>query len=89
MFGVRLSLRVVHSKSTPKGLRYRLWSMVSERYATEPLTGDEMRALLLDEARRDAESEVDEAMARAATTGTSRQCPDRHPSGEWNAEKLP
>lgn len=80
-------LRVLHCKATADGLRYRVWSTSSDQYLTEPLTESEMRELLLNEARRDAEESIGQNLARAASMGSSRRRDDRTPASDWDRER--
>jgi len=92
---------VIHARRSPENtILYRLWSTISDAYATDVLTEEELREALLEDAKHRAQRMIDEAVheanyriERANTYGTSERVfaiDDLLPSkinGPWNTER--
>ncbi len=65
----------IHARNKKKGLRFRIWSTVTDSYLTEDLTEDELRRYTLESAVCNAIEvylrEIEERIRRAKTYGSS------------------
>ena len=62
---------VLKARKTSTGLMFRIWSDESDSYVTEPITEEQLRKLLLEEAIREHQREVTVRIERATQRGTS------------------
>lgn len=67
--------RWIDARQTPDGIRYRVWSSITDTYLTPPLTEAEVSAWLLEDAlsqaRQDHATHTADRLARAREHGTS------------------
>lgn len=82
------------STDTSAPTLYRLWSTVTDSYATEPLDEEEvreqLRTMYAGDAMRDYERNVEgihERLVRARHRGTSSRVTERDPAGPWATER--
>ena len=81
-------MHLIHSKQTPTGVRFRIWSTGSDSYITEEMTETEAREWTLQEAVREAterhQREIHSRIQRAISNGTSSVIGDSwNPNGDW------
>jgi hypothetical protein len=82
----------IHTRNTPEGIRFRLWTDSSDEYYTEELTEAELREYLLKEAVCAAIEEhlrtIDDRVERASEHGTSSLMGDtRDIIGPWDKSR--
>ena len=74
--------RNVHARNTPDGLRFRIWSSVTDSYHTRPMTEEEAKELLMDDytglevKSGVAAKDLEERLARTKARGTSSHIHD-------------
>jgi hypothetical protein len=75
---------IVHARQTVDGLRFRLWSSVSDGYCCEPMTREAFTKWMLELALEEQTRELAERLDRAARTGTSSRLIETvELDGEW------
>lgn len=83
---------MIHARNTPEGMRFRIWSTVTDSYFTKELTEAEVERWTRDEAIREAETqhkrEFSDRIARTKQNGTSSRMGDtRKLSGPWDRQR--
>jgi len=81
---------MIHARLTSDGVRFRLWSTITDAYYTDEMTEAEVREYLLEEAVRRAIEEhnrtIDKRIQRTRENGTSSMIGHtRDISGAWDA----
>lgn len=64
-------MALIHGRKKPEGMRYRLWSTISDAYLTGELNESELREKLREEALEAHEREVAERILRTKEFGSS------------------
>lgn len=81
--------QLIHTKQTPDGVRFRLWSTNSDNYLTDEMTEAETREYILKVAVCETierhNREIEGRIQQAISNGTSSMIGDsRDPNGDWD-----
>jgi hypothetical protein len=85
-------MSMIHARATSAGLRFRLWSTITDSYLTPELTEsevrDKLREMAINEAIEQHNRTINDRINRTIEKGTSSQMGDiRNIQGPWEEEK--